>query len=128
MKHRFRILAGTCLLACTLGAHPKVAKDLEKHPKGSKVDVIVQYRAELKLVQETKGKLLGGVLKSKMKSINAIAYNIRVDELLKLAEDPDVKYISPDRSTKAKLDFANPTVNATTALKAGYLGSGVTIA
>ena len=90
MKHLFRLAAGTCLLAVMLGAHPKIAPDLEGLPSGSQVNVIVQYRTAVTEAQREKVGLLGGLLRLTLGLVQSVLYTLNVDDLLKVAEDPDV--------------------------------------
>ncbi|MGA3090763.1 MAG: S8 family peptidase [Terriglobales bacterium] len=97
------------------------------------VTVIVQHRqmpttAHLKDMQGR-----GATVKSKFQSIRAVAMRVPVSMLAELAEDPNVTYISPDRTQKMT---ANPvTEEFVTAIQAdiaasayGLNGSGIGVA
>ncbi len=70
----------------------------------------------------------GGILHQVHRSINAGTYTLPVYELQDLANDPDVKYIAPDRPLRAKLDYTAAAINAAAVWSAGYDGTGIGVA
>ena len=60
--------------------------------------------------------------------LNAAVYSTTRGQLKKLAEDPDVKYVSPDREVKGTLDYAAPTLGADIARSDGWDGTGIGVA
>src|SRR5262249_29802489 len=71
---------------------------------------------------------LGGTLLQQLPLINAALYSIPGISLNAVAALPTVKYMSPDRLSKALLDISQPTVSANVALQYGWDGSNVTVA
>ena len=128
MNKILKYTAGLLMLAGTLLAHPKISPDLEKVPRSSQVDVIVRYRSPLNIGQENLLTKIGALLKSELKLIQSVVYTVTRSQVESLAADPDVEYISPDRTVKNSLDYANPAVNANLAFSAGFTGQGIGVA
>jgi serine protease AprX len=108
-------------------AGPKLAKDLPPANSSASVDVIVQFKTP-----PTKDELkqLGpyGQMKKIFNSINAVNVTISPAMLATLEADPNVRYISPNRSNKGFLDLTTAAVNATVAWQYGWDGTGVGVA
>src|SRR5262249_2116441 len=60
--------------------------------------------------------------------INGLVCNVTSITAPLLAALPGVKYITPDRSLVAKLDYAQPTTNASIARQYGWTGTGIGLA
>ena len=112
----------------TFGLSPKVAKDLENADPAATIDVIVQFNQTPTAAHHKKVTDRGGALKTGLAVVKAGHYTIGAGKLADLAADPEVTYISPNRSLKGSLDYAVPTVGADIALKNGFDGSGVGVA
>jgi serine protease AprX len=125
MKNLITIL-GALAAAGNLFANPKIAKDLQNAAANPAAKIIVQFNRPPSQSQLDLLKTLGGLLGLNLDLglINALVYTISSDAIAVLANNPDVKYISPDRPIKGSLEFANPTVTADLAFKSGYTGSG----
>src|SRR5437588_940149 len=101
-----------------------VASDLRR-ATGSTVNVIVQFRHAPGEPDHQKIGRHGGTLQRELQLIHAAAYSLPADAVSRVAADPDVVYVSPDRQVQGSLDYADETINATIALEAGLDGSGV---
>lgn len=55
----------------------------------------------------------------------AAVYTVNAGSAASLANDPDVVFVSPDRSVHGMLDYSVAAVNANMALQNGYHGKGV---
>jgi len=100
----------------------------------SKVNVIVQYKS---LPQGCSGQsagtscvvnLLGGVVSQVFTLINSVAGTMLAGDVTGLSNQPNVSYISLDRSLGAALDYSTAGVNAPVAWSSGWDGTGVGIA
>jgi serine protease AprX len=60
--------------------------------------------------------------------VKAATYSIPASALEDLANDPDIAYVSPDRTVNGLLDYAEPTVNALIAFNNNYDGTGIGVA
>src|SRR6266481_6940753 len=104
------LAAGLCLAD---GKH-KLSKDLDALKgghSGASVDVIIQFNQTPTDAHHQRVQNKGGVLKTKLDFIKAAHYSVPVESLDVLADDPDVAYISPDRSVRGLLDTTVATVN-----------------
>ena len=139
---RLALLTLITLLAAGLsfadGKKHKLSKDfdgLKGGHNGAAVDVIIQFNQAPTEAHHQKVHDKGGVLKRKLDVIKGAHYSVPVESLQKLADDPDVVYISPNRpvsgnsSSTPKLDYAPETVNAPWAWQNLSLdGTGVGVA
>src|SRR5215203_617701 len=105
-----KLVAGTILLATALQAHPKIASDLESLAPSTNVDVIVQYKSGT-TAPTLLGSLplVGGLLNRTLSLVNSVVVTLTQSQILSLANNPNVEYISPDRPIKATMEYANPT-------------------
>ncbi|MGH9631677.1 MAG: hypothetical protein ACRD7E_25505, partial [Bryobacteraceae bacterium] len=108
------------LLATVLGAHPKLAPELESLSPSAKVDVIVRYKSGQPTRILSRLPILGGILSQTLDLVDSLLMTLTGEQIVTLASDPDVEYISPDRPIKAAMDYAHPTINANLARQAGY--------
>jgi serine protease AprX len=126
MKPFFKItfLLGLAPLAF---AASKLASDLPPAPSTTPVDVIIQFKTP---PTKDELKLLGsyGQTKKTYNSINALFVTVSPSVFATLAADPNVRYISPNRSHKGFLDVTTASVNAGFAWQSGWDGTGVGVA
>ena len=106
----------------------KVSKDLADVNRWDNVDVIVQFRnggteAELAKVAQH-----GGKQKKKLKQVKAALFSLPASEIQKLAGEPEVEFISKDRTVRSTLDKAVATIGADFAWRTGQLGTGIGVA
>ncbi|HLR34671.1 MAG TPA: hypothetical protein VK071_04990 [Tissierellales bacterium] len=69
-----------------------------------------------------------GKVKTNLPIIGGIACNLTTDAIYRLANDPDVEYISFDSKVFALLDIATTSINTRFPHERGYLGEGTTVA
>jgi len=88
----------------------KFSSDLNSHVgQGGLVTVIVQYRSMPNDSSFSGLKGRGATLRSKFQSIRAVTLHVPASMLAELANDPNVAYITPDRSFKMT---SNPQVES----------------
>ena len=114
--------------AVAFAADPKIAHDLENADQSTSANVIVQFTTSPTAVHHKKVTDLGGAYRDTFAHVNAGSYSIPVSMLGSLAKDPDVVYISPDRTLKGSLDNTTAAVNAPAAWSSGYTGAGIGVA
>ncbi|MDQ6705993.1 MAG: S8 family peptidase, partial [Acidobacteriota bacterium] len=119
-------LAMTCTMASA--GNEKLSSDLQSRNSSADAEVIVQYKVVPTDAHHRKVGALGGTLHGKMEHIKAGHYTVPASALQILSEDPDVAFISPNRSLKGMMDIPAATVNAAAAVAAGYDGKGIGVA
>ena len=107
---------------------PKLSSDLPQGNTSNIIDVIVQYRVHPGNQHWQEAKNLGGTLKHQYQSLKAAHYTMPVPSLHALAANPDVTFISPDRSIKGKLNITAGAVHSDLANQSGYTGAGIAVA
>src|SRR5208283_4519202 len=80
---------------------PKISKDLQQQSSDQWVNVIVQYRVPPSSAQYAKVVVKGGAIQQNLPVINAAALTIKRSSLAALASEPDVVYVSLDRTVSA---------------------------
>ena len=125
------------LIAIAAAKNNKLSPELQ-NPRGKAVNVIIQFQQAPTATQHQKVTNKGGHLKQELSTVKGAAYWLPVKGLKDLANDPDVVYISPDRTlgaTGAKannpgatLDYHTDTVNAPYAWGLGLNGAGIGVA
>jgi len=134
----------TLLMVCALllsaslafAQERKMSKDLDGKNPSDQVDVIVQFTHAPTAKHHKKVVDRGGKFKQEHALIKGGSYSLPASALADLAADPDVAYISADRSvtstgsadTNAVLDYYLPTLNAQYATSLGYDGTGIGVA
>src|SRR5439155_4429516 len=119
---RFLVLLAGASLAL---AGSRVAPDL---PNSSTVDVIVRFTNP---PTKTELQVLGsyGQLKKVFNNVSAGEVLLSPAQIpTLLANNPNIAYISPNRTTTGSLDITTSTVNAVFAWSLGYDGTGVSVA
>jgi serine protease AprX len=110
----------------------KLSKDLqalEGSSHGSTVDVIIQFNEAPTDAQHAKVQARGGVIKTKLDAIKGAHYSIPAESLSALAEDPDVAYVTPNRTVTGSLDYVTSAVGAAVAWNTyGLYGNGIGVA
>ncbi|HLK50211.1 MAG TPA: hypothetical protein VKT49_18840 [Bryobacteraceae bacterium] len=123
---RFHTVSTLALVAVAAFAqHGKIASDLEGLDPNATVDVIVQYAHSPTDRHHQRVLAAGGTLKKQLGIIWGAHYAVPAGALRKLAQEPDVVHISPDRPLQAAVDDAEAAVNANIALSYGFDGTGV---
>ena len=126
---RTLIVCAVALMASlAFAGSPKLSKDLEGKKASDQVDVIVQYTQAPTARHHQKVLSRGGTLKQELSVVKAGAYSMPASALASLAADPEVAYISPDRSLSGYLNNGGPAVNAPYAWSLGLDGSNMAVA
>ena len=114
----------------TFSALPGLAQKLSADLLDSalEADVIVQYKSVPGARHARRVQELGGSVKHRFEFIQADHITLSRRALVKLAEDPDVVYISPNYRVAGTLEFARPAIQANIAYQYGFDGSGVGVA
>src|SRR5579864_2009523 len=119
----FLLISGTQLIF----AGSKIAPDVPTSTPNATTEVIVRYKTP-----PTKDELkqLGpyGQIKRHLDVINALHVSLTQQAIAALASDPNVVYVSPNRTLGGALDITDQAVNATLAWKLGWDGTGVGVA
>ncbi|MBL8296262.1 MAG: S8 family peptidase [Bryobacterales bacterium] len=117
------------LLSFALGglAAPKLAKDVNTKADQAQT-FIVQWKNGASSAKHEKAARKGLQVKGDLSVIGAGVYSGRGRDAADLANDPDVEYITPDRTVTPTLDFASPAVGADIAFQYGFTGAGVGVA
>ena len=105
----------------------KLAPEFAQLPPGVLIDAVVQFNNGASARADAKVRLTGGLLKALLGD-GAGLYVLQRGLLEHLSDDPDVKYISPNRKVNVSLEYANPTVGAYLARSAGIRGKGIAVA
>src|SRR5205814_2513522 len=90
--------------------------------------VIVQFRHSPSNSRIQTVKNLGGVSRHRLNVIRGGLFSLTVNGIRALAKDPEVAYISPNRSLNGASDYTEATVGADVAQSYGWDGAGVTVA
>src|SRR5205823_11974967 len=110
------------------GRHPKIARDLDGANPSSFVDVIIQFKQTPTEAQHQRVRDKGGKDKAILHLVKGGVYSVPASNLEKLANDPEVVYISPDRPLDGAVDNAVASVFGDIALKYGWDGAGIGVA
>src|SRR5579862_9920332 len=126
------ILLGSALSGSAAERH-KHSPELEGLNSNSLVDVIVQFNGVPTDRHYQKVGAHGGVLKANLHLVNSGHYSLPASEIEALAADPDVKYVSINRSLSGAASSvtgstAGPTVYSNIANAEGFVGTGIGVA
>jgi len=128
-KHVAFWIATLTMASLAFGQSPKISPDLQALNPNTNVNVIVQYSTppsgrELNAANAAtaaNGKALG--------LANAYVWTTSPAKIQNLLnQDPNVKYVSPDRPLRGAMNYADPAVNADVAHNLGYDGTGIGVA
>ncbi len=124
------VLWGGLLAAVLFAKHQKVSPDLndQLNLTNGSVEVIVQFQndpsdAEIAAITGS-----GAKLKEHFKRFHSASFTVPAAAIDAVAGDPNVTYISPDRTVAAQFDYAEQAINAPFAWQMGLDGTGVGIA
>jgi hypothetical protein len=73
-------------------------------------DVIVQFVHEPTDATRARVTAKGGQLKQNLRGSRSGVYTLTASAIEALSDDPEIRYISPDRRVKRYLEFARPAV------------------
>jgi len=131
---QFRCLTLGCLILVSnllFAQRGKVSKDLQQMSSAQWVNVIVQYSVPPTQTHFSRVVAKGGSLEENLPLINGGAFTVKAGSLAALANQPDVVYISPDRTVTATAtvtDFYDQAVLAPYAWSQSLNGSGIGVA
>src|SRR5437899_7801029 len=70
----------------------------------------------------------GGQVRQQFSALGTVVFDLPGAALAGLAQDPDIRALSPDRVLRAHLDYTCAAIGASTALASGIGGAGVSVA
>ena len=101
----------------------------------STVPVIIQYKQAPSSLETLLISLLGGLIKTTLGTINALAANVPLSGLNQIAADPNVTYISLDRVVSARqevsitaAEYTSEPINAPAVWQKGFVGTSIGVA
>ena len=112
----------------SFAAHPKIAHDLEITDPRVMVDVIIEFKQQATEVNHRRMRSRGAALRGTLPAIKSSVYSVPASELERLANDPDVEFVSPDRKVQGMMDITRQAVNTAAAWQLGYTGKGIGVA
>src|SRR5690348_16436364 len=108
---RFSLFVLIAALNTFLFAAPKIAPDVPKSNPSALTEVIVRFKAPPS--NTDLNQLTGlGQIKRSLSIINAVHVALPQQAIQALANNPNVLYISPNRTLKGSLDITTQTVGA----------------
>jgi serine protease AprX len=111
------------------GQSKKISPDLQAANPNSNVDVIVQYYNSPNSRELSVANSLGANNGKHLGLVGAYKWTMQPGNVQNLiSQDPNIKYVSPDRPLKGAMNFAVPAVNADVAHYLGYDGTGIGVA
>src|ERR1035438_308168 len=116
---------GLCLGSICWAQNEKLSMDLQGPNVPAELDVIVQYKQTPTSADHLKAISRGGTYKNTFGTIKAGLYHLQASAIRDLANDPNIAYISPDRTVHAHLDQAQAAIGASAAKTYGLTGAGV---
>src|ERR1022692_472909 len=109
----------------------RFAWDIDRRNPDALIDVIVEFKVTPSSLHYRRMSARGAVLKTRLHSINAAAFRLPVSAIAKLEKDPDVLYVSPDRTVHLNNNYETyePAVLADVAAQQyGFDGTGIGVA
>src|SRR5689334_22489304 len=124
------VLWGGLLAGALYAKHPKVSPDLDDqlNQTNGSVDVIVQYQSDPSQAEISAVIGTGAKLKEHFNRFRAVSFTVPAGAIDAVSSDPNVTYISPDRTVAAQFDYSGQAINAPFAWQMGLDGTGVGIA
>lgn len=99
VMRQFLLVFVVILMSSSLwGKDRKLAPDLQPDDSSDLVNVIVQFKQTPGEAHKDKIRSKGGTVDSDLSLVKAVSGKVPQNRLSELADDPDVAYISPDRS------------------------------
>jgi serine protease AprX len=118
-------LAGVVSVAAFGGS--RIARDMPASTPSGTIDIIVQFKTQpnAEALQQVRA---AGQLRRQYRAIPAVHMTVPVSMIERIASNPSVVYVSPDRTTTSSLDITTQTVNANQFWPAGFDGTGIGVA
>ena len=123
----FKLLAiHLAVAALAFAQNANLSRDLTGVSSTTNVNVIVRFKhppsdADHQRILQLSN---GGALLKKLRSVKGGEYKMPAAALARIAADPGVAYVSPDRMVGGKLDLTAAAVNASVAWSSGWDGKG----
>src|SRR5580658_7643846 len=128
------VATGTSGFAATAATSSKISPDAAAATT-SNVPVNIQYKQAPSSLETLLISLLGGVVKTALGTINALAVNVPLSGLNQLAADSNVTYISLDRAVNARqavsitaAEYTSEPINAPAVWQKGFVGTNIGVA
>ena len=134
---RLRWLIVACLMCSTnfgFAADARMSRELRRKLRsGQSVDVIVQYKVAPDTAHFSRMMSKGAVLHRQFNVIHGAAFAVNSASLKALAKDPNVAFVTPDRTVTATAssvvtDYYDQAVIAPYAWSLGWTGKGIGVA
>src|ERR1700686_3833493 len=121
---RVFLAAMTSLVA--VGA-TRIARDMPSSTSTGTVVIIVQYttRPNSEALNQVR---TSGLVKRQYLAIPAVYMTVPVAMIGRIASDPQVAYVSPNRTVPSSLDITTQSVNANQFWSSGFEGTGIGVA
>jgi serine protease AprX len=117
------------MASLAFGQSSKISPDLQALPPGGSVNVIVQYYNPPSSNELNVANAAGARNGKPLGLVTAFGWTVSPGSVQNLvSQDPNVKYVSPDRPLKGAMNYAVPAVNADLAHNWGYDGTGIGVA
>ncbi|MGZ4822084.1 MAG: protease inhibitor I9 family protein, partial [Terriglobales bacterium] len=126
MRKLLLLLVSCSLL--TFADDTKLASDLKGKTGDVAVDVVVQYAVPPTQRHKDRIAAHGGQVKTDLQVVKAVSASLPASKLRDLSNDPDVVYVSPDRTVAGSLNYVTTAVGANYAWQSGYDGTGIGVA
>jgi serine protease AprX len=128
-KHMAFWIVILTMASLAFGQSPKISPDLQKLSPNANVNVIVQYNTSPSNRELNSANAAGAANGKALGLANAYLWTMSPAKLQNLLnQDPNVKYVSPDRPLRGAMNYADPAVNADVAHSLGYDGTGIGVA
>ena len=115
------------LVSAVAFAGPKVASDMPRSTRTGLVDVIVQFKGGRNSNAVERVRAFGYV-RRQFRTISAVNMTVPLSMIARLAANPQIAYVSPNRTTASFLDITTQSVNANPLWAFGWDGTGVGVA
>jgi serine protease AprX len=129
MKSKASLIVVVFALAGVAAAHNgKLARELQNKTNSDTVNVIVQFSATPTSDDEQRVARHHGKHNGDLNLVHAMMVSLPANEADRLSDEPNVKFISPDRRIHAHLTNTAPAINAPYAWSLGLDGAGIGVA
>lgn len=120
---RFGLLF-TLLCSAALADRGKVAEDLKDFNDEDEAEVIIQF------INPPTAKELAGLGKYKrdLAAGRAVVVELKSRIAKRLEDNPNVRFVSPNRKVTGAMEFASPAIYADLAFSSGWTGAGIGVA
>ncbi len=110
------------------GDEQKLSPELKGRHTTEAVDVIVQYKLSPAQRHRDRVAAHGGIVKQHLRTVKGLLVTLPASRAEELSNDPDVAYVSPDRTISRQMNNAAVGVLANYAWNMGLDGTGIAVA